>query len=150
MTAIVGAALGVRPLPEATHAPRTTGTFLLTPDRNTAGTVRTPEPSLTRGVSGVPSQNHLNKVVVDPQQTLVDASGRLTSLFDQNTKAIIWGQQTKAIQGIVSFEWPKQTAFQGCSTLISSAVVNNPLLSLPLIPSLAITNKSSTSARRKS
>lgn len=31
MTAIVGAALGVRPLPQAAHAPHTTGTFLLAP-----------------------------------------------------------------------------------------------------------------------
>jgi ATP citrate (pro-S)-lyase len=35
----------------------------------------------------------------------VNASGRLTSLFDQNTKAIIWGQQTKAIQGMLDFDF---------------------------------------------
>lgn len=37
MTAVVGAALGKSPLPECTTAPKTTGQFLLTPERNTAG-----------------------------------------------------------------------------------------------------------------
>lgn len=99
MTAIVGAALGVRPLPEASHAPRTTGTFLLTPERNTAGTVRTPEPPANSTSSAQASSNHLSSLAVDPKKTLAGASARLTSLFDENTKAIIWGQQTKAIQG---------------------------------------------------
>ena len=34
MTAIVGAALGVRPLPDVPIAPQTTGQFLLSPERN--------------------------------------------------------------------------------------------------------------------
>lgn len=34
MTSIVGAALGVRPLPQASLTPHTTGQFLLAPERN--------------------------------------------------------------------------------------------------------------------
>lgn len=101
-TAIVGAALGVRPMPEVTHAPRTTGSFLLTPERNTGGSVRTPEPPTNSGLgsnSVASSQSQLTKLAADSTQTLVNASGRLSSLFDENTKAIVWGQQTKAIQG---------------------------------------------------
>jgi len=102
MTAIVGAALGVRPLPQASHAPKTTGTFLLTPERNTAGTI--PEPP-SNSNSSFSSSAKLTTLASDPKQVLKNASGRLTSLFDENTKAIIWGQQTKAIQGMLDFDY---------------------------------------------
>ncbi|KAI6181752.1 ATP-citrate synthase [Aphelenchoides besseyi] len=108
MTAIVGAALGVRPLPEAAHAPHTTGQFLLTPERNTAGTVRTPEPPANSSAqTGTPQPG--TKTLGSSQNlataTLTKASARLQSLFDNNTKAIIWGQQAKAIQGMLDFDY---------------------------------------------
>ncbi|KAI6206207.1 ATP citrate synthase [Aphelenchoides besseyi] len=108
MTAIVGAALGVRPLPEAAHAPHTTGQFLLTPERNTAGTVRTPEPPVNSSAqTGTPQPGA--KTSGSSQNlataTLTKASARLQSLFDNNTKAIIWGQQAKAIQGMLDFDY---------------------------------------------
>ncbi|KAI6233498.1 ATP-citrate synthase [Aphelenchoides fujianensis] len=108
MTAIVGAALGVTPLPEAAHAPHTTGQFLLTPERNTAGTVRTPEPPVNSSAQPETPQTSVKQaagVQNSADATLAKASGRLNSLFDANTKAIIWGQQTKAIQGMLDFDY---------------------------------------------
>ncbi|KAI6230659.1 ATP-citrate synthase [Aphelenchoides fujianensis] len=108
MTAIVGAALGVTPLPEAAHAPHTTGQFLLTPERNTAGTVRTPEPPVNSSAQPETPQTSVKQAAGaqnSADATLAKASGRLNSLFDANTKAIIWGQQTKAIQGMLDFDY---------------------------------------------
>ncbi|CAJ0958126.1 unnamed protein product, partial [Mesorhabditis belari] len=92
MTAIVGAALGVRPVPAAPVAPHTTGQFLLSPERNTAGTIRNIDSSVDLR-SGV--------------QQEVKAVGKelYESLFENNTKAVIWGQQLKAVQGMLDFDY---------------------------------------------
>ncbi|CAD5234806.1 unnamed protein product [Bursaphelenchus xylophilus] len=104
MTAIVGAALGVRPLPEVAHAPKTTGTFLLQPGTNTAGMVRTPETSQL-STNELTGQSTQTAALNTANATLSNVQGRLSALFDQNTKAIIWGQQTKAIQGMLDFDY---------------------------------------------
>lgn len=104
MTAIVGAALGVRPLPEASRAPKTTGTFLLAPGANTAGTDRTPETSQLSS-SQVSGQSTQQAAISKANATLSQVQGRLSALFDDKTKAIIWGQQTKAIQGMLDFDY---------------------------------------------
>ncbi|KAJ1373761.1 putative ATP-citrate synthase [Parelaphostrongylus tenuis] len=103
MTAIVGAALGVRDLPAAPHAPQTTGQFLLSPERNTAGGVR--------ASSRHPSNDldHDANVENSTKATLVnhvnEAEKLYDSLFESNTKAIVWGQQQKAIQGMLDFDY---------------------------------------------
>ncbi|KAH7700450.1 Acly protein, partial [Aphelenchoides avenae] len=105
MTAIVGAALGVRPLPEVSHAPQTTGQFLLTPERNTAGTTPPPgSPNTSKKPSPTASSASLTAL---PTKTATAQAngGELMSLFENNTKAIVWGQQTKAIQGMLDFDY---------------------------------------------
>ncbi|CAI5456268.1 unnamed protein product [Caenorhabditis angaria] len=88
MTAIVGAALGTHALPSVPIEPKTTGQFLLSPERNTAGTERQP---------------------ASPAPTSTDAKpldqSTFRGLFENDTKAIIWGQQAKAIQGMLDFDY---------------------------------------------
>lgn len=105
MTAIVGAALGVRPIPAPPIAPQTTGQFLLSPERHTAGTVRSGENS--DGVSNSSSASLSNSVPTTTRKTTNNASAEelYGSLFEDNTKAIIWGQQQKAIQGMLDFDY---------------------------------------------
>jgi len=103
MTAIVGTALGVRPMPEAATAPKTTGQFLLAPERNTAGTVRPPSTSNLEAQGQESEKKEVKKV-----ERNIDArlpNGNLISLFENNTKAIVWGQQQKAIQGMLDFDY---------------------------------------------
>ncbi|KAI1716194.1 ATP citrate lyase citrate-binding domain-containing protein [Ditylenchus destructor] len=104
MTSIVGAALGVRPLPQASVTPHTTGQFLLAPERHTGGTVsRQPSENMTATVNGeaVSSKTRSTKTKT---ATEVSLEG-LHTLFEKNTKAVIWGQQTKAIQGMLDFDY---------------------------------------------
>ncbi|EPB70022.1 CoA binding domain protein [Ancylostoma ceylanicum] len=92
MTSIVGPALGISELPAVPHAPQTTGQFLLSPERNTAGAVRTdPDPAAGDAAVHVNSDHEIHKV--------------FDSLFEKNTKAIVWGQQQKAIQGMLDFDY---------------------------------------------
>ncbi|RCN24098.1 hypothetical protein ANCCAN_30212, partial [Ancylostoma caninum] len=78
MTSIVGPALGISELPAVPHAPQTTGQFLLSPERNTAGAVRTDaDPAAGDAAVHVNSDHEIHKVY--------------DSLFEKNTKAIVWG-----------------------------------------------------------
>lgn len=102
MTSIVAAALGLKPLPEAPSAPQTTGQFLLQPERNTAGTV----PSAP--VSNVPTSPRRSVTVQAKGQGDVakgSVNGLCGSLFECDTKAIVWGQQVKAVQGMLDFDF---------------------------------------------
>nr|CDJ80457.1 CoA-binding and ATP-citrate lyase succinyl-CoA ligase domain containing protein [Haemonchus contortus] len=103
MTAIVGAALGIHDLPAVPHVPQTTGQFLLSPERNTAGGVRS--------TSRHPSNDlNSNAAAGDSTATAVmsnsdEAHKLYDSLFENNSKAIVWGQQQKAIQGMLDFDF---------------------------------------------
>lgn len=105
MTAIVGAALGVRPLPQASVTPHTTGQFLLAPERHTGGTVsRQPSENMTATLNNgeaVPSKVEASKTKTTSQISLEG----LQTLFEKNTKAVVWGQQVKAIQGMLDFDY---------------------------------------------
>ena len=109
MTSIVGAALGVRPLPQASLTPHTTGQFLLAPERHTGGTVSRqssfpngPTLASANTLSGTGPANG-NGCTVVASDILMPKN--LKTLFEKNTKAIIWGQQTKAIQGMMDFDY---------------------------------------------
>ncbi|VDM41323.1 unnamed protein product [Toxocara canis] len=105
MTTIVAAALGLRPLPDSPHAPQTTGQFLLQPERNTAGTVPSAPVS---NVATSPRRKH-PRVSESGDGSAASASEMLTdlygSLFESDTKAVIWGQQIKAVQGMLDFDF---------------------------------------------
>lgn len=103
MTSIVAAALGLRPLPDVPCAPQTTGQFLLQPERNTGGS----EPSAPK--SNFPTSPHQPNVGAKGDtikgRSLYGNSEILRSLFDSGSKAIVWGQQIKAIQGMLDFDF---------------------------------------------
>ncbi|KHJ89599.1 CoA binding domain protein [Oesophagostomum dentatum] len=93
MTSIVGPALGVDELPSLPHAPQTTGQFLLSPERNTAGAVRSEDVDQSSGDVSA----HINNDE--------EAHKIYDGLFEKNTKAIVWGQQQRAIQGMLDFDY---------------------------------------------
>jgi ATP citrate (pro-S)-lyase len=107
MTSIVGAALGVKPIPEASLAPHTTGQFLLTPghveksDSSTSIT-QSSDSSIKNKTNGCVMNNEMAKTI---GQVDNEISQKIYSLFENNTKAIIWGQQTRAIQGMMDFDY---------------------------------------------
>ncbi|CAI5456264.1 unnamed protein product [Caenorhabditis angaria] len=88
VTAIVGAALGTHYVPSMPIEPKTTGQFLLSPERNTAGTERQP-------VSPAPTSTEAKPL----NQTT------FRGLFENDTKAIIWGEQADVIQGMLDFDY---------------------------------------------
>ncbi|GMT32112.1 hypothetical protein PFISCL1PPCAC_23409, partial [Pristionchus fissidentatus] len=116
MTAIVGAALGVRPMPEATVEPHATGRFLLQPERNDLVHSLLPSPAPARPLppprtGGTVRAEGGDQPVTPPVDGKVAAVGpafdvtTIGSLFEKNTKAVIWGQQQKAIQGMLDFDY---------------------------------------------
>ncbi|PAV76376.1 hypothetical protein WR25_26051 isoform C [Diploscapter pachys] len=112
MTAIVGAALGVRPLPDVPIAPQTTGQFLLSPERNTAGASRqeSRQPSdefSSNGAGKTGAGTTSSSRAQEPSilKAELAAHAIYASLFERDTKAIIWGQQMKAIQGMLDFDY---------------------------------------------
>ncbi|VDK47817.1 unnamed protein product [Anisakis simplex] len=128
MTSIVAAALGLKPLPDTPHAPQTTGQFLLQPERNvrdaihlcpTAGTV----PSAP--VSNVPTSPRRKQPrvasagdsQVEGANGVMNAMDLYGSLFESDTKAIIWGQQIKAVQGMLDFDF---VCGRECPSVIAS------------------------------
>jgi ATP citrate (pro-S)-lyase len=99
MTAIVGAALGVRPLPTPAPTPATTGQFLLAPGKHSSSSSSSSQGqqqnNLANGglLNGQPPTKTAKVDSIVPEMKAV-----MNSLFERNTKAIIWGQQTRAIQ----------------------------------------------------
>ncbi|CAH1788725.1 unnamed protein product [Owenia fusiformis] len=102
MTSIVGMALGKNEIP--THAPlgrSTTANFLL------AGSESQPSPASSRKGSEV----DLTKLEKRSSTSITpDANGLVTSepskpLFTNNTRAIVWGMQSRAVQGMIDFDY---------------------------------------------
>lgn len=88
MTAIVGMALGKRDVPtEVPSKEATTANFLLPGSAGKSGAADTPEASPM------------------PVVTTTTESSSTGSLFSKTTRAIIWGLQTKAVQGMMDFDY---------------------------------------------
>lgn len=87
MTAIVGMALGKRPIPKEACTEATTANFLLP-----GGQSSVESPSNSRKTSSVdrPDQGKLEEK---------------KPLFHTGSKAIIWGMQTRAVQGMLDFDF---------------------------------------------
>ncbi|KAL3117993.1 hypothetical protein niasHT_005236 [Heterodera trifolii] len=107
MTSIVGAALGVRPLPEASLTPHTTGQFLLAPERGSAAVSAGNESASQKKVTnGYPKSNGTTPEKKAKAEAMEEQSTEaIRSLFERDTKAIIWGQQQRAIQGMLDFDY---------------------------------------------
>ncbi|XP_023691293.1 ATP-citrate synthase [Paramormyrops kingsleyae] len=98
MTAIVGMALGHRPIPNQPPAAAHTANFLL----NTSASVSTPGTSRTASFSEPKAASSASPAKKSkPSVPPVKA----TTLFSKETKAIVWGMQTRAVQGMLDFDY---------------------------------------------
>ncbi|XP_018414343.1 PREDICTED: ATP-citrate synthase isoform X2 [Nanorana parkeri] len=97
MTAIVGMALGHRPIPNQPPTAAHTANFLL----NASGSSSTPAPSRTASFSESKQEDITPAKKAKP--TL--PSAKATTLFSRHTKSIVWGMQTRAVQGMLDFDY---------------------------------------------
>ncbi|KAM8876012.1 ATP-citrate synthase isoform 1-T1 [Synchiropus picturatus] len=126
MTAIVGMALGHRPIPNQPPMDAHTANFLLNSSNSamTPAATRTASFSETRlanevlpttkakaGSSADSLQSKLwpLKNVVTGDLKVQASSGcsgaKATTLFSKHTKSIVWGMQTRAVQGMLDFDY---------------------------------------------
>ncbi|XP_017576707.1 ATP-citrate synthase [Pygocentrus nattereri] len=98
MTAIVGMALGHRPIATQPRVAAHTANFLL----NTSGNSSTPSSSRTASFSGVNSTEGVASV--EKARPGIPPA-KATTLFSKHTKAIVWGMQTRAVQGMLDFDY---------------------------------------------
>ncbi|XP_003467024.2 ATP-citrate synthase isoform X2 [Cavia porcellus] len=97
MTAIVGMALGHRPIPNQPPMAAHTANFLL----NASGSTSTPAPSRTASFS----ESRADEVAPAKKAKPAVLQGKSATLFSRHTKAIVWGMQTRAVQGMLDFDY---------------------------------------------
>uniref|UniRef100_A0A8C7FB91 ATP-citrate synthase n=2 Tax=Oncorhynchus kisutch TaxID=8019 RepID=A0A8C7FB91_ONCKI len=131
MTAIVGMALGHQPIPNQPPVAAHTANFLLNSSTNsTPASTRTASFSEPRAANdatlakkpkaGIPAGNDaLLYSTITPPVCAVSSlppllstpsfshlpAVKATMLFSRNTKAIMWGMQTRAVQGMLDFDY---------------------------------------------
>ncbi|KAK1794461.1 hypothetical protein P4O66_011324, partial [Electrophorus voltai] len=98
MTAIVGMALGHRPIPNQPPVAAHTANFLLNSSSNAA------TPATTRTASF--SEHKLANDITPAKKAKPGVPPvKATTLFSSHTKAIVWGMQTRAVQGMMDFDY---------------------------------------------
>uniref|UniRef100_A0AAY4AA59 ATP-citrate synthase n=1 Tax=Denticeps clupeoides TaxID=299321 RepID=A0AAY4AA59_9TELE len=98
MTAIVGMALGHRPIPNVPPVAAHTANFLL----NSSSSAATPATSRTASFS---ESNVGNDITPSKKLKPGVPPAKATTLFSQHTKSIVWGMQTRAVQGMLDFDY---------------------------------------------
>lgn len=99
MTAIVSMALGKRDIPSNPRALPTTANFLL------PGSTQSPSTSRRGSMDKGTAANNVAKSS-QPVSTTTSAEVRpQEALFTKQTKAIIWGMQARAVQGMLDFDY---------------------------------------------
>ncbi|XP_076039811.1 ATP-citrate synthase [Oratosquilla oratoria] len=88
MTAIVSMALGKRPIPKEPVVESHTANFLLPGGQNTVKS---------------PTSSRKTSTATEPQEVPRGKKGE--QHFNNTTKAIIWGMQTRAVQGMLDFDF---------------------------------------------
>lgn len=107
MTAIVGMALGHRPIPNQPPTAAHTANFLL----NASGSSSTPAPSRTASFSEsrqediTPAKKSKPTIPNDTAAVHGPTKAKATTLVSRHTKAIVWGMQTRAVQGMLDFDY---------------------------------------------
>ncbi|XP_054861156.1 LOW QUALITY PROTEIN: ATP-citrate synthase [Amphiprion ocellaris] len=98
MTAIVGMALGHRPIPNQPPVAAHTANFLL----NSSGSTSTPSSSRTASFS-----ENRARVEASPAKKVKTGApaAKATTLFSKHTKSLVWGMQTRAVQGMLDFDY---------------------------------------------
>ncbi|CAF1206373.1 unnamed protein product [Adineta ricciae] len=122
MTAIVGMALGKRPIAPPEHAELTTANFLLPtsvniPIRDMSEQHTTKFDEERKRLNKSTSLDQESAMKSDDSNTATNASSTTSKvnddirglnlarpLFSNTTKAIVWGMQTKAVQGMLDFD----------------------------------------------
>lgn len=94
MTAIVGMALGKKPIPKETEQEFATANFLLPggQDKGGAKTEQKDSKGVTSVKQGIPTSP-------------VTPTGAAKPLFTSKSKAIVWGMQTRAVQSMLDFDF---------------------------------------------
>ncbi|KAM3729143.1 putative ATP-citrate synthase [Dirofilaria immitis] len=103
MTSIVSAALGLRHAPDKPSDLQNTRHFLLQQEANTERTMNS-VPSLN---VASPARKAI-KLMTNGNEPMEISDNKIrldSSLFENDTKAIVWGQQIKAIQGMLDFDF---------------------------------------------
>ncbi|XP_053094532.1 ATP-citrate synthase isoform X2 [Pangasianodon hypophthalmus] len=117
MTAIVGMALGHRPIPNQPPVAAHTANFLL----NSSSSAATPATTRTASFSehrpncditpakkpkpGVPPVSSLYQTWSVKSACSTSVKAKATTLFSKHTKSIVWGMQTRAVQGMMDFDY---------------------------------------------
>nr|AUZ82868.1 ATP citrate lyase [Tigriopus kingsejongensis] len=105
MTSIVGMALGKRAIPVTTHSGDTTTANFLLP--SSPGDAKSPMPT-----------KKAFDLAPKAEVTAADGSKVASSLFGKGTKAIIWGLQTRAVQGMMDFDFVCQRAQPSAACMV--------------------------------
>uniref|UniRef100_A0A673X9N9 ATP-citrate synthase n=1 Tax=Salmo trutta TaxID=8032 RepID=A0A673X9N9_SALTR len=101
MTAIVGMALGHQPIPNQPPVAAHTANFLLNSSTNAA----TPASTRTASFSEPRAANDATSAKKPKAGVPAGNESKATMLFSRNTKAIMWGMQTRAVQGMLDFDY---------------------------------------------
>ncbi|UJR28597.1 hypothetical protein I4U23_009830 [Adineta vaga] len=111
MTAIVGMALGKRPIAPPEHAELTTANFLLPTSVNQSKTKFEEERRRLNSSISFERQSSVksedSNAASDTTPKVRDGMQKLNldrPLFSNTTKSIVWGMQTKAVQGMLDFD----------------------------------------------
>ncbi|XP_024257296.1 ATP-citrate synthase isoform X1 [Oncorhynchus tshawytscha] len=118
MTAIVGMALGHQPIPNQPPVAAHTANFLLNSSTNSATPASTRTASFSepraandatlakKPTAGIPAAtSHYPWLWPVKEEFTGDCYVKATMLFSRNTKAIMWGMQTRAVQGMLDFDY---------------------------------------------
>ncbi|CAL8281843.1 unnamed protein product [Merluccius merluccius] len=98
MTAIVGMAMGHRPIPNQPPMDAHTANFLLNASSNAV------TPASTRTASF--SEPRAATEATHPKKSKTSfPAAKATTLFSRHTKSIVWGMQTRAVQGMLDFDY---------------------------------------------
>jgi len=103
MTAIVGMALHKKPIPKETEVEFATANFLLPGGQSRDS----PQQSRTGSTSSSALTNSVIKEAANAASRAArgDAKSSSDVLFSHKTKAIVWGMQTRAVQGMLDFDF---------------------------------------------
>lgn len=96
MTAICAMAMGKKPIPDPEAQEFSTANFLLPSGQDVGPT----SPSAAAAAASPPSGRPKIK-----SSDSVDSSAGQTQLFSNTSRAIIWGMQTRAVQGMLDFDF---------------------------------------------
>ncbi|XP_056433331.1 ATP-citrate synthase-like isoform X2 [Gadus chalcogrammus] len=117
MTAIVGMAMGHRPIPNQPPMDAHTANFLLNAGCNAVTPANTRTASFSEPKSageatppkkpkaGFQADSLLSILLPLKNLGMANYKAKATTLFSRHTKSIVWGMQTRAVQGMLDFDY---------------------------------------------